>query len=284
VSVTGAGLLNRIYHTARLVKFRLLFLVVASAAAGFLLAPNHPPGAFFNALLGTALMASGSLALNQWMERRSDARMPRTALRPLPRGKISPAEAFAAGSAMTLSGAWLTLRHSGATAAALSVLAAALYLAAYTPLKKRSPACLAVGAAAGALPPLIGWTAAGGSLDRAALSLFGILFFWQILHFGAIAWIYRKQYAEAGFRLARGRDDRQWSRIMTASAVTVLMSSLLPFWVRLTGEFYFFSSLAVGTAMIALTFLNRPDNARLLARASVAQLTALWILMALDKA
>jgi protoheme IX farnesyltransferase len=153
-------------------------------------------------LVATLLVASGAATLNQFAERAFDARMQRTARRPLPAGRLDPFAALYFGVTLVVAGAVYLMAVLNALASMLAVVTVAIYLAVYTPLKRRTPLCTCVGAVAGAVPPLIGWAAACGRLDPTAWVLFAILFLWQFPHFTAIAWIDRKDYARAGFQMA----------------------------------------------------------------------------------
>ena len=191
---------------AELVKARLTLLVLFTTAAGFYLGAVGSINyiALFHAVFGTALAAAGAAALNQWWERRLDALMLRTRERPIPAGRMLPRSALIVGIALAIAGiAYLTIACN-ALSAALAALTIAIYIFAYTPLKLISTANTLVGAIPGGLPPMIGWAAASGRLDPGAWSLFAILFLWQMPHFFAIAWMYREDYARAGFQMVRG--------------------------------------------------------------------------------
>src|SRR5689334_25427819 len=151
------------------------------------------------AVVGTALVAGGAAVLNQLYERDTDALMRRTRMRPLPAGRVIPADAGIFGSVLSAAGLALLAARTNWLAAALALATLVVYLAVYTPMKRRTPAATLVGAVPGALPALIGWTAAHGSVSAGGLSLFAIVFLWQIPHFMAIAWLYREDYGNAGF-------------------------------------------------------------------------------------
>jgi protoheme IX farnesyltransferase len=191
-----------------LTKPRVTWLILMSAAMGYLFGA---PGAanwwvLFHAVLGTGLLAAGTFTLNQWYEREADAKMRRTRHRPLPEGRVRPARAFLFGVALSGIGfaeLWVGANPLSAWLGAFTLLS---YLLAYTPLKQRSPHSTTVGAVPGAMPPLIGYAAASGTLAAEAWILFAILFLWQFPHFYSIAWMYRDDYARAGIRmLPRGR-------------------------------------------------------------------------------
>jgi protoheme IX farnesyltransferase len=189
-------------------KARIVLMVLITTAAGYLIgAPHVSAIALINVLLGTALVAAGTNALNQYVEREHDAKMRRTRLRPLPDGRIAPRSAllFSAGIAI-LGTLYLGLMVNWLTAF-LGAFTLTSYIFVYTPLKRISTACTIIGAVPGAIPPLMGWTAATGSLAVGGWILFGILFFWQLPHFMAISWIYREDYGRAGFVMTSVRDE-----------------------------------------------------------------------------
>mgnify|MGYP006288547509 CR=1 FL=1 len=193
-----------------LTKARLTALVLATTAVGFALAARGGGIEWLlmlHTLLGTALVAAGSSIFNQIAERRRDARMSRTRERPLAAGRITPASAALGATIASVAGIVYLALATTQLAAAIALLTFVVYLAIYTPLKSRSSACTLVGGVSGALPPVIGWSAAGGQLDSGALYLFALLFFWQMPHFLAINWMYREQYQSAGFVMWSNNDD-----------------------------------------------------------------------------
>jgi protoheme IX farnesyltransferase len=200
---------QRFADFAELVKARLTFLVLVTTAVGYYLGA---PGkvnylALGNAVLGTALAAAGAAALNQWWERQLDAMMQRTKLRPLPSGRMSARAALIAGVLLGCAGIVYLNVACNALSALLAAATILIYIFAYTPLKRVSTANTLVGAIPGALPPMIGWAAARNQLGAGAWSLFAILFFWQMPHFFAIAWMYRQDYTRAGFRMVSSGDE-----------------------------------------------------------------------------
>ena len=200
---------GRFADFCELVKARLTALVVVTTLAGFYMGWSGAMDwrRLFNALFGTWLVASGSAALNELLERRTDAAMHRTRDRPLPSGRMSPDAALLIGFGLVVGGlAYLALLVN-LLAATLAAVTMATYLFAYTPLKRRTPLNTLVGAIPGALPPVIGWAAATGTLDKGAWTLFAILFCWQMPHFLAIAWLYREDYARAGFVMLPNVDE-----------------------------------------------------------------------------
>ncbi len=273
-----------------LTKPRVVLMVLVTTSVGFHvgLLGAADPVRFLHTLLATALSAAAVLALNQFLERDVDALMARTRSRPLPDGRIPPAEALAFGVMLALAGvAYLMIAVNGLSAL-VTVITAGTYLFAYTPLKRRSSLCTVVGAIPGALPPVTGWVAARGEFGFGAWVLFGILFLWQLPHTLAIASVYRTDYACAGLRLlpivdpAGGSTGRQ----ATVSCLALLLVGLLPALVGMTGSLYFLGALILGTALLVcalrLALLGSPAAARRLMFATLVYLPALFALMAVD--
>ena len=217
-----------------LTKPRITFLVLVTAAVGYALGVGNSfhPGVFLSLLVGTALVSGGASALNQWMERDADALMARTASRPLPSGRLSPADALAFGLSISVVGLALLAGAVNGLTALLAAVTLATYVLAYTPLKRVTSLCTLVGAVPGAIPPMMGWAAARGTLSREAWALFAVLFLWQLPHFLSIAWIYREDYARAGFPMLPVTDPaaspprarpsptpRRWSRRRSSRAL-----------------------------------------------------------------
>lgn len=281
---------TRVKDYFELTKFRLVSLVLLSTAVGFILASEGPFNftLLFAAMMGTSLVATGSMALNQWMEHREDAKMIRTQTRPIPAGKIQTREAFLFG--LFLSGLGLLILKYGVNTSScfLASLTLVSYIIFYTPLKKITSLCTIVGAVPGALPPLIGWVAVSGRPSYEAWVLFAIIFLWQMPHFLAIAWLYRKDFEQAGFKIlsTEDPDGKQVARQILLYSSALLPVSLLPSLVGVCGFLYFFGALAlgmgfVGLSLVSLTRLN--EKARALFRASILHLALLLILMVLDK-
>jgi protoheme IX farnesyltransferase len=275
-----------------LTKARLSLLVIITTFIGFLLASTGSIDwlHLLNATLGTALAAAGAGALNQWMEVRVDRLMERTRNRPLPSGRMRPVTALAFGILLSVGGtAWLAWTCT-AMSAYLCAATVVIYIAMYTPLKRKTPFCTIVGAVSGAIPPMIGWTAARPSLDLGAWVLFGVLFTWQMPHFLAIAWMYRDEYAQAGFVMLR-RDDATGSStafeslLFTAALVAI---TFIPFWSGLLTDSYLAGALLLDAAIFgcALRFLvERSRNAaRALFFASIIFLPLILGLMVITKA
>lgn len=206
-------------------------------------------------LLGTVLATGGALALNQYLERDVDRLMFRTRRRPIPSGRVTPAEALIFGSALTAVGTGYLFVTLGWLPAALTLFSAAAYNLAYTPLKSRSYSATLVGAIPGAMPALIGWSAATGTVTLGGLVLFAIAFLWQLPHVLALAWLLREDYARAGFYLTppADRDGRIIARQMVLYTVALLPVSLVPTLINLTGWIYFTGALVLGTVLLIWT-------------------------------
>jgi protoheme IX farnesyltransferase len=282
---------ERLLAYVELTKPRITFLIVLVAAAGFCLGARPPLDyvALTQAMIGIALLSSGIAALNQYMERDLDALMRRTASRPLPAGKLAPLEAFIFGAGLTAAAeAYLALAVNPLTALlGLAVIAGYIFL--YTPLKTRTSLSTVVGAFPGAMPPLMGWTAARGEIGLEAWILFAILFLWQFPHFLAIAWMYREDYARAGIVMLpvvepEGRVTGQQIVMCTLMLVPV---SLLPTTLGLSGTVYFFGALALGLlflySSLCAALSHSRQQARRLLLASVLYLPLLFLLMVFNR-
>lgn len=264
-------------------KIIALELVAVTVAAVVSSSGSPSPWVVLNALVGTALVGASASAWNQWLERDTDARMERTAERPLPAGRLAAREAAWFGSVAGLVGwAWLACAVN-LVAAGLGLVTWVLYVWVYTPLKSRTWLNTVVGAVAGALPVWIGWAAAGGRFGLAAAALFLVVFLWQFPHFMAIAWLYRQQYAAAGMQMLTVVDpsgSRAGAQAFLA-ALVLLPVSLLPAGMGLAGPAYLVWALALGLGQLACAarFLGRQDDtsARLLLRASLVYLPALLV-------
>jgi len=292
VSVSTA-FARRVAAFAELGKARILALVLVVTAVGFALAAQQQSGAsvlaLIHALIGTALVAAGANALNQALEATFDARMLRTQDRPVPSGRLTRREALAFGLTCGASGLLYLGLQTNALACLIAGVTLVSYVALYTPLKRISPMCVYVGAVPGALPPLIGWAAGSGTLSFQALSLFVILYFWQLPHFAAIAWQYREDYARGGYPMLAVIDSDGWRTNLHVITHTVglLGASLLPVWVGLSGVAYGVAAMALGTAFLlcGIYFLTRknPTTARQTVLASVAYLPLLLGMLLLDR-
>jgi protoheme IX farnesyltransferase len=277
---------------AELTKPKITLLVAVTTAAGFLLGAQGgavAPLLLLNALAGTALVASGAAALNQVLERDTDARMRRTAGRPLPAGRLHPDLALAWGVGLVLAGlAYLAVGVNLLTAL-VGAVSAALYVFAYTPLKRVSSLATLVGAVPGALPPVMGWTAVRDNLEPGAWALFGILFLWQLPHFLSIAWLYRDDYAQGGFPMlsVADPDGRRTARQAVLYGAALVPVSLLPSVLGLTGTAYFVGALALSLAFlgcsVAFAAARTQVRARRLLLASVLYLPAILLVMLIDR-
>jgi protoheme IX farnesyltransferase len=277
---------------AELTKPRITLLVVLTALVGFVAA--SPAGVAFaelaGALLGTGLVAAGSSVLNMLLERDIDARMHRTRARPLPAGRLRPVEALGFGLTLSLAGLLSLLWLSGTLAAALALATWASYLFLYTPLKRRSSLSTIVGAIPGALPPVIGWAAARGTVEPGAFVLFAILFLWQIPHFLAIAWIYREDYERGGLPMLPVLDPegRLTGRQVVANSLALTLVSLTPTAAGIAGTLYPVIAALLGLALTLVAaraaVLRTPAAARALFLASVAYLPLLCAALLLDRA
>lgn len=274
-----------------LVKARLTFLVVLTTSVGFYSGSSTPVdfSLLLQATWGTALLAGGAAVLNQFLEREFDARMRRTSDRPLPSGRVSPTTALGFGAGLSILGmGWLLIAVNPLTAL-LGAITLISYIFCYTPLKRVTVLNTVVGAIPGALPPLMGWTAATGTLTAPGWALFGILFFWQLPHFMAIAWLYRDEYAGAGFRMLSGddADGRRTAGSAIRNTVALLLVSLFPYQFGLAGRGYLFGAVILGFGFLAMSIrfgrLRTPSAARRLFFASILYLPLLLGLLVGDK-
>ncbi|MEE9132191.1 MAG: heme o synthase [Gemmatimonadota bacterium] len=266
-------------------------LVLITTAVGFYLGSS---GSFdlallLHALVGTGLLAAGTNALNQWAERGVDAVMKRTRGRPLPSGRLRSSTALVFSVGISVAGTLYLATLVNLLTACLGAASLLIYIFAYTPLKRRTWWCTAVGAIPGAIPPLMGWAAVTGSLDTLAWVLFGIVFLWQMPHFFAIAWLYRLDYARAGFPMLPVVDSEgvRTARQIVLYTLALLVVSLLTSVLGLTGALYFFGALTLGLAFLglalALAFTRTGVQARRLFLGSVLYLPVLLVLMVVDK-
>jgi len=274
-----------------LTKPRITWLILMSTGVGYFfgLRSDWTLPALFHTLLGTALLASGTAALNQWYERGEDARMRRTQGRPLPQGRIAPRAALLFGLALSLGGfleLWLGVNLLAGLLGALTV---AMYLLLYTPLKTRSPLSTTVGAFPGAMPPLIGYAAASGTLTAEAWTLYVILFLWQFPHFLAIAWMYRTDYERAGIRMLPvvEPDGRSTAWRIVLYSLALVPVSLAPVVLSMSGRLYLAGALVLGSLYflsgIRLLAERTAWRARQVLLASVLYLPLLYGLMLLDR-
>lgn len=240
----------------QLSKSRIVLMVLITTAAGFLFATDHVDGALMlHALLGTALVAAGTNALNQYVEREHDARMHRTRTRPLPSGRITPRAALIFSSAVAVIGTvYLAIAVNWLTAA-LGAFTLTTYIFVYTPLKRISTINTVIGAIPGAIPPLMGWTAATNELSVGGWIIFGILFLWQLPHFMAISWLHREDYARGGFAMlaVRDTDGAAVARQAIFYTLALIPVSVAPSLLGLTGTAHFIGAAAAGAVFLAAT-------------------------------
>lgn len=229
-----------------LTKPRIALLALATVTVGYTLgcAGNWLGTPLLHALFGISLVAAGASALNQLLERDTDAQMQRTANRPLPAGRLTPAEVLLFGLITSGLGSLYLAVWVNPLTAMLAVVTLLLYAAAYTPLKRKTSLCTAVGAIPGALPPVLGWTAAGFGLQPGAFVLFAILFLWQFPHFLAIGWLYRDEYARAGLHMLPRQKVAGWISLLYALAL--LPVSLLPRSFAMAGDAYCLAAVVLG--------------------------------------
>jgi len=282
---------SRVAVACELIKARLTFLVLLTTLVGFYVgsagAISYP--LMLLTITGTGLLACGAAALNQLLERQYDAKMRRTEDRPLPSGRLQPEMALIFGGICSILGLVLLAWQVNLLTSFLGALTLISYLFVYTPLKRVTWLNTAVGAVPGALPPLMGWTAARGELGGAGWSLFAILFFWQIPHFLAIAWLYRDEYAKAGFVMLPviDRDGYRTGRQAVSHTLGLVMASLMPAFFGLAGTVYFAGALLLGMAFLGFAVLFartlNVERARQLFFISITYLPLLLGLMVLDK-
>lgn len=282
---------ERVNAYIELTKPRITFLIVLTSAAGFGLASRSGVDylALVSALFGIALLSSGIATLNQYVERDLDGLMRRTANRPLPTGKLAPWEALAFGAGLTIVAEIYLLLLVNPLSALLGLTVIAGYLFGYTPLKTRSSLSTVVGAFPGAVPPLIGWTAATGTLSVEAWVLFAILFLWQFPHFLAIAWMYREDYSRAGILMLPvvEPDGRVTAQQIVLYTLMLIPVSLLPTVLGVSGKVYFFGAIVLGLlflySSVRAAFSMSRQQARQLLLASVLYLPLLFLLMVVNK-
>ena len=291
VDATLAGVFRRITDFFDLAKPRVVLMVLITAFVGFYLGSEAIPNylTLVQMLFGTALAAGGTLALNQFLERDTDAMMQRTRHRPLPDGRVQPGEAFWFGVLGTLGGLSYLALSVNFLSAWVTALITASYLLVYTPMKRKSSLCMLAGAVPGALPPVIGWVAARGSLDVTAWVLFAIMFLWQVPHTLAIARLYRDDYAKAGIQFLPVIDPEGGSanRQIVSHCAALLAVSLLPTLLGIAGPIYFIAAFLLGIGLLAsgirLAMESTLSRARRLLFASLIYLPVLLLVMALDR-
>jgi protoheme IX farnesyltransferase len=291
VGVPFAWSTTRVGDYAQLFRLRVAGMVLFTVFLGGWLAAVGPlpVNLLAHALVGTALVTAAASALNQWQESDSDARMARTANRPLPTGRLTSNEVLVLGIALAVTGLiyqWLTLPPVAVAVTAFTLIS---YVALYTPAKKRTTLNTLIGAVPGAMPPVIGWTAVRGQLDLEAVILFLILFIWQVPHFLAIAWMYRDQYAAAGYKMLTIDDE---SGASTARQMLLYFAALVPVTLMAATVFGAGRGYAIGAIVLAIywlrsmiVFRRQPDvtTARHVLRASIVYLPALLALLVMTK-
>ncbi len=283
----GFGAIARDY--LELSKSRIVFMVLITTATGYLFAAKHvDPLLLINALIGTALVAAGTNALNQYVEREHDAKMHRTRSRPLPAGRITPRAALVFSSAIAVIGTlYLGLLVNWLTAF-LGAFTLTSYIFVYTPLKRVSTICTIIGAIPGAVPPLMGWTAATNALGVGGWLAFGILFLWQLPHFMAISWMYRDDYARGGFAMlsVRDHDGAAVAREAILYSLALLAVSVMPWFLGLTGIAYLIGAALFSSIMVVMSvrfFFDRGvKNARSLFMVSNLYLLTVMLLLVVD--
>ena len=276
---------------ADLVKARLTLLVLLTTCVGFYLGARGAVDGWrmFHALCGTALVAAGAAALNQLLERDYDAKMRRTASRPLPSGRLQPATVALFGGVCSVAGLAYLAAAVNPLTSVLGAVTSISYLFIYTPLKRVSWVNTLVGAIPGALPPLMGWTAARNELSGEGWTLFAILAFWQIPHFMAIAWLYRDEYAKAGFVMLPNvdADGSRTADYAVLNTLALFLASLCPFLLHLNGPLYLIAALLLGAAYCwsAVRFARQLTalRARQLFLTSIIYLPLLLLAMVADK-
>jgi protoheme IX farnesyltransferase len=290
---TATSVRSAIPDFVALTKPEVNFLIVIATFTGFYLGypgdlHNFPVERVLNVLCGTLLVASGTGTLNQYLEHRFDARMRRTARRPIAAGRIHPWTAAWFGMSLTIAGSVYLLSTVNALSSALAVFTAISYLFVYTPLKRKTPLCTFAGAVPGAMPPLIGWAAASGRLSIEAWVLFLMLFLWQFPHFMAIAWMYRVDYARAGYLvLPPGEQSgRFMSRQSLLASLSLIPVSLIPT-VGHAGPVYFVLAGILSSLFFyysaSLAFQRSVLAARRLLLASIVYLPLAFCLLVLEK-
>jgi protoheme IX farnesyltransferase len=283
-----AALRVRAHDFLSLTKPRVLVLVLIATGLGWVMAAAAlDVGVLVHALLGTALVAGGTAALNQYSERAYDARMRRTARRPLPSGRLQPQEVLWFGLGLSLAGTVYLAVTLNLLTSLVGLAALLSYLLLYTPLKRRSRLCTLVGACPGAAPVLIGWVAVRGDLTPAAWVLYAILFLWQFPHFLAIGWLYREDYARAGMRMIPAGDDsgRATFGLIQLTAWALVAVSVLPPLLGMAGMVYLGAALLLGGRLLYVVSQAASERsevaARQLLRATVLYLPLLCLCLGL---
>jgi heme o synthase len=291
MAVTELGIANRRARVSdffELTKPRITFLVLFATVVGFYMGSGESFQMLLlvHTIIGTGLVAAGASALNQYSERELDSRMMRTRTRPLPEGRLSPAEAFAFSLAISVAGVLYLAVFVNVLTALIGAATLVAYTLVYTPLKTRTTWCTLIGAFPGAAPPLMGWVAARGEMDVIGLSLFAIQFLWQMPHFFAIAWMFTEDYRRAGFMVHSSGVTTGRQIILYCCALIPV--SLLPSVFGATGRWYLLGALLLGFVYLgygfAVALFRSNTHAQRLLKISVLYLPALFVLMMIDKA
>ena len=291
IVVSGAHVRRRVADYIELAKPRVVLMVLITALVGFYLGSADVPNylRLLQTLFGTALAAAGTLALNQYIERDTDALMQRTRRRPIPDGRVQPRDALWFGLLITVGGLGYLALAVNFLSALVTAFITLSYLVLYTPMKPRSSLCMLVGAVPGALPPVIGWVAVRGSLDVTAWVLFAIMFLWQVPHTLAIARLYCADYAKAGIQFLPviDPDGESTNRQIVSHSAALLAVSLLPTLLSAAGAVYFVAAFLLGVGFlvcaIRLVMESTLQRARQLLFASLIYLPVLLLVMALDR-
>lgn len=283
-------LASRLADYIELAKPRMNLLVVSTTVVGFYMAGgDFHPELFGATVSGTALMAASAAVLNQLIEQRQDALMKRTADRPIPSGRVSAWQAAVFGAVLGISGLSILAAAVNSLTALLGLATVLLYLLAYTPLKRVTSLNTVVGAVPGAIPPVMGFSAVQNALSPQAMTLFAILFLWQMPHFLAIAILHREDYQAAGFRMLPcvDQDLRLTGRMILLYAAALLPASLLPAVLGMCGAAYFTAAVLLGLALlssgVSCAVSGSTSDARQLFHASIVYLPVLLGLMIFDK-
>jgi protoheme IX farnesyltransferase len=291
VGFAGVSGRQRAVDYLSLAKPRVVVMVLAVTMAGFYMGTVGTPDwvRLLHLVVGMALTAGGTLALNQYIERDKDALMQRTRSRPLPAGRLQPFSALCFGVGTTVSGLLYLTFAAHALAGLVAVVTVCTYLFWYTPLKLRTSLCSLIGAVPGALPPVVGWVTARGAFESEAWVLFAMLFLWQHPHSLAIAWLYREDYARAGFRLLPvvHPDGKGTGRQIVATCLALLVIGLLPTLLGLAGPVYFVAAFVLGLVFLGcgmtVALSCTVGATRRLVFASLVYLPLVFLLMVLDK-
>jgi protoheme IX farnesyltransferase len=298
--IPRSGVLTLVQDYAELIKLRVTALIIMTAWCGYYFGAaksgvSSLSWGLFHALVGIGLVAAGTAALNEVMEHQIDGRMRRTANRPMPAGRMSLLHGTVAGTVMALGGILYLGFTLNALTGWLGLATSVVYLAAYTPLKKIHPICTFVGAFPGAMPGVLGWTAARGRLEWGALVMFAVVFFWQFPHFFSIAWLYREDYEDGGIRMLPvvEADGKSTARQIVIYSILLVPVSLLPTFFGMSGRTYLLGASALSLALLYFsfrlaTFKMAPasalskQRARHLLQATVFYLPLLFALMMIN--